>query len=271
MLQVDRMNKINRIVAYGCSYTAGDELMDHVVMGVTFEKCNDIKQQYLDTYSRNCAISYFRKDFKKISHYQNAYRNRTWAAQLAKRLNINFENRAVNGSGPDEHYFRIYNDLVNGLINDSDLILVGLTSMDRIIDFRPIRAMPHNNTLISASIPEEEGSRLFIELFNDDFTVYNYCKNIHLLHCLSSKINLLMQPMRKWWTIDHIIRRDIPNTKEYAINVWNECKPSLLSNLYLEDIVPACGFGHPAIESHTLLAEQLEELVRNRFQLLKIT
>jgi hypothetical protein len=245
--------------------------MDHVVMGVTFEECNDIKQQYLDTYSKNLAVTKFRKDFKKISKHKAAYNNSSWAAQLAKRLNVNFENRAVNGSGMDEHYFRIYNDLVNGLINDTDLILVGLTSMDRIIDFRPIRGMPHNNTLISGHIPEEEGSRLFIELFSDDFTVYNYCKNIHLLHCLGSKINLLMQPMRKWWIIDNLVRFDIPNTKEYAINVWNECSTSLLSNLYLEDIVPECGFGHPAIESHTLLAEQLEELVRNRFQLLKIT
>ena len=45
---MNHMKKINRIVAYGCSYTVGDEIMDHDVLGMTFEECNDIKQKYLN-------------------------------------------------------------------------------------------------------------------------------------------------------------------------------------------------------------------------------
>jgi len=282
------MKKINKIVAYGCSYTAGDEIMDHEFLGMTFAECNRVKQKYLNAGGITNAIDAWWagwKDALKLGimppskQFKNDYKigwrpfiqtqmKMSWAGQLAKRLNVQFENRAVNGSSLDEHYFKIYTDFQNGRIDNNDLVLCGLTNYRRIIDFRTNRYEPYNNTLVSHLIPHEEGSRLFLELFNNDFMIYQYCKNIHLLHCLGSKMNLLMQPMQKEFILDHIISLDIPETKQYAESVWNECASSFLSELYLSDEHPRCGFGHPALESHTLLAEQLEDLVRNKFQLL---
>lgn len=262
------MNKINRIVAYGCSYTAGDELMDHVKMGMTFDECNQIKQRYANnTVTQGYDIAAFRKDFELPREYP-LHRNSSWAAILARQLNISFENRAINGSGLDEHYFKIYNDYTIGQIKDTDLVLIGLTTADRTIDFRPNRLMPHNISFISGMIPNKDSSKLLLELWNDDFLVFHYFRTIHLLHFLSLKINLLMQPMRKTWTPSYIHTLDIPHTKHYVDSIWNECTSSILSELYLEDTTPLCGFGHPSVESHMLLAEQLEELVRNKFQLL---
>ena len=263
---LEDMKKINRILAYGCSYTAGDEIMDHIKMGISFEECNRIKQRYQVDYGQGYDIAKFRIEFNILRDNPLHIRN-SWAAILAKQLQVSFENRAVNGSGLDEHYFTIYNDYISGKIKDTDLVLVGLTSIDRIIDFRLDRPMPHNISLISGLIPKDEGSRLLVELRNDDFLVFYYFKTIHLLHCLSSKINLMMQPMRKMWTMPYINNLDIPYTKQYANSVWNECKESILSELYLDDNIPLCGFGHPSLDSHILLAEQLEKSVRDKFEL----
>ena len=286
-MNMNHMKKINRIVAYGCSYTVGDEIMDHDVLRMTFAECNGIKHKYLNTGGVASAWDgwktgwkdalklgimpppkQFKIDYRTDRWHSYLHRQMSWAGQLAKRLHVQFENRAVIGSGLDEHYFKIYNDFQNGKINDNDLVLCGLTNYHRIIDFRTNRYEPANNTLISYLIPNEEGSRLFLELFNNDFMIYQYCKNIHLLHCLGSKMNLLMQPMQKEVILDHIIGLDIPETKQYAESIWNECASSFLSKLYLSDEYPRCGFGHPSLESHTLLAEQLEDLVRDKFQLL---
>lgn len=261
------MKKINRILAYGCSYTAGDEIMDHITMGVSFEECNRIKKTYRTNVGRGHDIKTFREDFNILKDNPLQIWD-SWASMLAKKLSVSFENRAVNGSSLDEHYFKIYNDYISGKIKETDLVLVGLTSMDRMIDFRATRPMPHNNSLVSSLIPNDEGSRLLVELRNDDFLVFHYFKNIHLLHYLGSKINLMMQPMRKIWTMPFINNLDVPYTRQYANSVWNECTENILSELYLDFTIPLCGFGHPPLESHILLADQLEKLVSDKFQLL---
>ena len=61
---LEGMKKINRILAYGCSYTAGDEIMDHIKMGISFEECNQIKQRYQVDYGQGYDIAGFRKDFE---------------------------------------------------------------------------------------------------------------------------------------------------------------------------------------------------------------
>ena len=57
---LEDMKKINRILAYGCSYTAGDEIMDHIKMGISFEECNRIKQRYQVV--QQVVYGYLKKD-----------------------------------------------------------------------------------------------------------------------------------------------------------------------------------------------------------------
>ena len=73
--------------------------------------------------------------------------------------------------------------------------------------------------------------------------------------------------MRKMWTMPYINNLEIPYTKQYANSIWDECKESILSELYLDDTIPLCGFSHPSLDSHILLAEQLEKPVRDKFEL----
>ena len=249
---------INRILAYGCSYTAGDEIMDHVVMGITFEECNKWKREYLN--NRLSSVAYtskFKTDFK-IAWNDPLHRNSSWAAQLAKIANLPFENRAMNGSGLDEQYLKIYHDYENGLILDSDLVLIGLTSMNRMIDFRLKEKI---TTLISKNIPNDVGSRLLLELYNDDYIVYHYFKSLSLLNNLSSKMRLLMQPMVNDMLDTGLDKLNLQHSRQYADSIWSECGPNILSQFYL-GTHPKCEFGHPALECHIELAEKIYENVK---------
>jgi hypothetical protein len=250
--------KINRIVAYGCSYTAGDEIMDHIVMGITFEECNQWKRPYLNKGSASVAYtSKFKTDFN-IQWDDPLHRANSWAAQVAKLADLPFENRAMNGSGLDEQYIKIYNDYENGLILDSDLVLVGLTSMDRMIDFRLKEKI---TTLISRNIPNDISSRLLLELYNDDYIVYHYFKTLSLLNSLNSKINLLMQPMVNNMLEMELDKLNLQHSRQYADSIWRECRPNILSEFYLRTS-PKCEFGHPALECHIELAEKIHENIK---------
>jgi hypothetical protein len=257
------MNKnFNRIIAYGCSYTAGDEIMDHIVMGVSFEECNQWKQDYLNNKTASLAhTTNFKKDFN-IRWDDPLHRNSSWAAQLAKLLNVPFENRAMNGSGLDEQYLGIYMDYDQGRILDTDLVLVGLTSMNRMIDFRLKEKI---TTLISKNIPDDVGSKLYLDMYNDDYVVFHYFKTLELFNGLATKIQLMMQPMTNDMMLGQLDRLSIPHTRSFANTVWkNSIDNILLPEEYLQPLIVngvarKCAFGHPPLESHIELAEKLHK------------
>jgi hypothetical protein len=254
----------NRIIAYGCSYTAGDEIMDHIVMGVSFEECNQTKLDYLNNRRSSIVPVYtsrFKEDFN-IKWNDPLHRNSSWAAQLAKLLDIPFENRAMNGSGLDEQYLGIYMDYAQGQILDNDLVLVGLTSMNRTIDFRLKEKI---TTLVSKNIPDELGSKLFLDIYNDDFLVFQYFKTLNLLSNLSSDINLLIQPMVADMTPKQLDNLKLTHSRLFANNVWK----NIIDNIILPEeclqppivngVAKKCAFGHPPLESHIELAEKLHK------------
>lgn len=261
------MNKnINRIIAYGCSYTAGDEIMDHVVMGVSFEECNQWKLDYLKNRSRSTHYTgKFKQDFN-IAWNDPLHKKSSWAGQLANLMNLSFENRATNGSGLDEQYFRMYNDYTQGLILDTDLVVVGLTSMNRIIDFRSADKV---TTLISNDIPDDIGSKLLLDIYNDDYAVFHYFRTLNSFNSLRSKIRLLIQPMVNNMLPHELDQLNIPHTRSFAEDIWkNSMGNMVLPEEYLRPpiingIAKNCAFGHPPLESHIELAEKIYKQIKS--------
>jgi len=247
----------NRVIAYGCSLTAGDELMDHVFMDTSFEKCNRIKRQYIADLGRKDAVDKFRKTYNIHRADAELNRNHSWAAYLAKHLDLPFENRATSGSGIDQVYFNIYHDILNSSISETDLILVGLPPQYRMIDFRdPHKPVPF---LLNRLDKHNIKNKLLIDMFNDDFVYFHYFKTIELLCNL--KINIRLQPMLPNMILDQSYK--INYTRDYINSVWvNSTQNMLLSEESLKyPIVDGeeikCGFGHRPVESHMLLAEQI--------------
>ena len=256
------MNKsIKRILAYGCSFTAGAEIMDHVVMGVSFEECNRQKLNYL---KNNKSPYSFNQDFN-IEWNNPLGRNSSWPAQLADLLGLEFENRARNGTSLDDHYLKIYNDYNQGLILEDDLVLVGLTTMNRMIDFRSNEKIA---TLMLRDIPYEASSKLLLDICNDDYLVFQYFKTLILLNGFNSKMQLRMQPMTITILDTGLMHLNNPHTKQFAKDVWSSIidkvllPEEFLKRPEVNGVKIACGFAHPPLESHTELANKIFERVK---------
>jgi hypothetical protein len=108
---VNKIREINRIVSFGCSMTAGEELMD------------EVRQQHKNI-SDELTIELKRKELSLA-----------WPAQLAKLYDIPIYNFAESGSSFEKQIMQFIKAEEKNLIKDDTLILWGLTSMGRGVFF----------------------------------------------------------------------------------------------------------------------------------------
>lgn len=120
--------KFSRLVAYGCSHTAGAETQDN-----DFIPDADLIKKEIGM--SNFMIKYHEILSQDIIKYANAGKEKSYIKHLADRLNIPYDNRAEPGSGLAEQIFRLETDLSNNLINETDLIIIGITGKDRVLYF----------------------------------------------------------------------------------------------------------------------------------------
>lgn len=261
--------RIKRILAYGCSWTAGSELMDHVHMGVSFDKCNTIKKTYIATGKTHENMHRFIEKYNiDDPALVNLNHCSSWAGQVAGMLNKPLKNRAEGGSSLDQIYFTLYMDFIKGNILDTDLVLVGLTTPYRTVKFRD-----HVVGSLQLGYHFREGKeedKSMIELFNDDYLVYTYFKTLQLFGALKDKINIRLQPV-----IQEVYPHrpetfifDLKQTRDYACAVWNSLQDVfLLEAEYLQEYIvdgkpKRCGFMHEPVESHTELANKIYNQVK---------
>jgi hypothetical protein len=175
--------KYNRLVAYGCSHTAGEETQD---------------EDYVpdaDNIKKNIGISKFRLQYQKVigNHldgYTDAGKRRSYVKHLADKLGIQYSNRAESGSSLAQQIYRLEQDLANNNILDSDLIIIGITSKDRLLTFLPTGP---RSTILSnpQNYPEflKGHEQAFLEHFNDQtVTFYNLMLFQYLLNLAREKL-----------------------------------------------------------------------------------
>lgn len=245
-------NNFDRILAYGCSWTAGDELLDHEIIGVSFSECNRIKNECKHPNVFNAKYN--------ITNRCEINRNASWAAQLAKLMNIPFENRAIGGSSMDHIYYNIYIDMLKEHIGPRDLVLVGLTSPNRFLQF--IHKTPQS--VLLGYLPhwkDEETLKLFTTICEDNYIVFSYFRTLAALNALKDRINIRIQPTSGGMSPNsEVFLYDIGDVKKYALDVWDKCDTMLLAEDFLKmepENVEICRYQHQPVESHIALAKRI--------------
>lgn len=256
-------NKINpesidRVIAYGCSFTAGDEIVDHLLLNVSFDEVNKIKKNYSN------QVEFYEK--LSIEFPNDTMRRNSWAGQLAKLLNKPFVSKAYPGYSIAQSYFQIHSDWKNNFITDRDLILLGLTGPSRIMwynkELKVLDSAPLLNYIENCNYDTTEQKPL-LELFDDNLTAFNYFSFLNNVQQLKNHINIRIQPMTANNTVDskHFSLLGIDsNIMKYCLDVFDDCQNiTLLSKEYLRNktIDPKftlCRYGHPPLESHIELA-----------------
>jgi len=121
-----KTNTINfdRIVAYGCSLTAGMELADSDILDIP----------NIDEYKKSLGVTKWLDLLHKklpLNEVLKLENNLAWPKYVADYFNVDYVNRAVYGSNGESSIWYVEQDIASGFLKDTDLILVGQTEPTR--------------------------------------------------------------------------------------------------------------------------------------------
>lgn len=258
----DKVVNFNRIVAYGCSFTNGAELADHIILGISPEEMDHLK----DIKSRDEVSQIFKDRNFSVGLIEKAQHTLSWACKMAEKFKVDYENRAKAGASNQGILFNVQKDLASGKILDTDLILVGLTSEYRWLYFNdlgnPINVLfgwEHN-------WPNEDIHREFSLIANGFFLLYQYYNTLVQFNSLHKELNnrLLIQYLHATFT-------DYVNFHRPQVSTNQEFLRLIEQHSNLESVIDhdycfgrvvhwdndTHGYYHPKEKFHQILADHL--------------
>lgn len=254
----NKILKFNRIVSYGCSYTQGAELADHLILRYRDPSDVDESKRKTGTFPKGCVI--WEDNMKR--EYESLL---TYAGFLAKKFNVDHCSRGVAGYSLGQIVYDIILDLEKNVITQEDLILVGLTGVGRFFYFneenQPISVLMNYDF----TWPNKNFYKEMTLNYNEASLLYDYFQNLLILDYLNKvKLNnqLLVQPLHsdlqdefKWLkgkkdNFIEIFR--IMENLDFIIN-----KDLSFGNLTRWQKESLHGFNHPKKIYHERLADSL--------------
>ncbi len=269
-----KLNQINRLVAYGCSYTSGEELADaDYIPELTLDQMNSEKillgnDKFYKKYLGD-------RDKIEVAIRQNET-SRAWPAKLIKDLNVSWTylNRARGGASMQEIVVTLEHDLYNGIIRDNDLIIVGITSDSRVLKFSD-NGDPQS--LVCSDLDGRWRSTVMRELFiqefvNEYWATYSWYQSIAYIDMLSKQFNgrILQQYLHSTYS-QNVNNRKLKTEFLKITNNLENCSSIIDSNLSFYttdnhwDSTNTHGFHHPYESVHDSLAKQLAIKIKEKY------
>ena len=254
-------HSFTRVVAYGCSFTKGDELCDHEL------------EPNADAIKKELGCQKFTTDFLYKNHLPEVVeemikrqKELSWAGQIAKKLNVPIENRAEGGlsAGAIFSYFLI--DLNAGRITDTDLVLIGYTS-----PFRVFHINKHNqfNTLLTSFpemwIPELQTQKEFLinNLFTDENMLFSWHSTlINLIYYAEHKLPGRMFIAKCNWHHTHTSATKQLRRLFTEFEKETNSSPAMSTKIlydFLDSTDIVHGGGHPSVGVHIKFADYVFE------------
>jgi len=264
-----RTIKFDRIVAYGCSFTAGTELAEFLVSPSTpIEEIDKIK----------------RRDFaglpKKFPHYTGVFnddiqaigRNLSWAKQIANNLKVGFVNKAFPGHGVQNMVYGIEKDLKNGFLTETDLIVVGITSADRWMFFEKDGNAQRVLFSYSHMWPSKQLHEDFVTyIANDYFNSYQWYNSIKYLDMLSDRIGGRILQCYLHSTFNELKKNKWNNLKSEFVDQFDEMQtfesivePNFALATGIDWDNETHGGWHPKIQFHTKYANHITNILTGK-------
>lgn len=257
--------KIDRIVSYGCSFTAGQELGDAEILQIDVDILDKMKQD-LGVLNGD-AIYKTREMQKKCDAHSLTF---SWPSHLAKKIDVSYWNRAHLGTSIADAVFRLTHDLEHGLIGDDDLIIVGVTCPTRFstVTNRHDNYVETKMLSLSKHWPSKEVHEFMVETWGtNNNIIWEHAKHLKYLDLLSDSLggrikmvttvyswNNMVQhsfPTQISWLSDirfkHLLGRDVSFSDTYGDTPYEQASH---------------GWGHPTAEYHIKFAD----LVYNRLK-----
>jgi hypothetical protein len=245
----------NRIVAYGCSLTAGMELADEIIVP-------EFTKTEIDEYKNKNGIKGWMDLLQTkmpLSEVLRIENNLAWPKILADHFGVDYANRAVYGSNSDSSIYFIEQDLKT-FLTPFDLILVGHSETTRYF-WLDETGTPNHGCI--GGVDDRWPSLVFHDeyksLIKSPHLIYQWIKDIKYLDMLSQKLD------------GRILQQYCSQTYKEEVVIKNIDKPSDISNLYsiidedysFNSIVEWSNpdhihkFTHPKQKFHKMFAEHI--------------
>lgn len=179
---------VEKVIGYGCSFTAGDELCDHII----HPDADQIKATRGIMYWKDrYGTLENRQKFKTISKEHEL----SWVGQLASNLNVPFENNAIGGYSLDSAIFRLEQDFYNHKITSNTLAVLGITNPWRVMYFN--RGKQEIKNVLLSHITNSLDKGTILNIYSNDLLMLNYVNSIQRLIAFAKdyNINLYAVPM----------------------------------------------------------------------------
>lgn len=176
--------EIDKIISFGCSFTAGAELLDHHI----HPDSDDIKRKTKGTQVWRDKYQLPHPDAMRLMKQEQKI---SWAGQTATKLGVDFNGLAKGGSSVAYSLFELEKLLYNNEISDSTLILFGVTQMSRSIHFNPGHGTVKSFILGHPQWwPNEKWDKMTVlDIYSDTMQIWLQLNYIHRLIELSNKLN----------------------------------------------------------------------------------
>lgn len=289
--------EFDRIVAYGCSFVAGSELIDHLPLSYIgdvdavdaakrkFHSANDdFFKKYFEDAAKQGKISpeWINSngdfDYHKLFSQQANY---TFVNKLAEKFGVPCLNKGWGGASVNSVPYSIEYDIANDVITEKDLIVIGITSPNRAFYLNGRGEGKHllygwmNNQW-----PSKEIHDAFVLHFSNDFNIaWEYFKHIKYIEMLNQQLGgrIILIPIFE--SFSDLFRENayyVPKTWENNnSDKFNkifkqvaefksilDCSFSEIVDPYQTDLLH--GHGHPKIKHHEEYAELLHSKLKNQ-------
>lgn len=260
---------------FGCSFTSGHELMDHDLLGVTFEECNKMKKEHLLSKKTLGEFDLLVKKHAGIDHqqYNDLSSRRSYANRLATKLGLKHINYAEPGLAIEHSTLKFFDACYSGeLTPENDVIFFGLTTPHRYLYFND------KGTALTRVMSHE----VFFDedLFHNDYKImqsYYFSMQNVMNYCIKHSFEFVIQPVVSWrllypdlvdpnyevflqmdrnWKYLSMFRTMLDEFLAYSI----DSNLTLTTN-YIPSKHGVCGFKHPTEIAHEMFSQGLYDKI----------
>ena len=260
--------KIGRIVSYGCSFTAGQELGDAEIL--------QIDEDVLDKMKRDAGVL-SGANIYKTKEMQNKCDELSltlsWPSHLAKKINVPCWNRAVLGTSLGDAIYKLTYDLEHGHIKDDDLIIVGITCPTRfstLIDngYMRTRMIAYQTPFW----PSKDIHEFMIKTWGTDSNlIWEHAKHIKYLDLLSDSLGGRIKMVMTVFSWDHLLQHSYPNHISWMSDIQfkhlmdrDVCFTATYGNTAQDYEDAIHGWGHPKLKFHISFADVVYNMLHER-------
>lgn len=258
---------IDRIVFYGCSFTAGQELGDAEILQIDGNVLDKVKR------SRGALDAMAIYKTKEMQNRCDEHSlTLSWPTKLTKKMGVSCWNRAELGTSLEDVVYKLTYDIEHGLIQDNDLIIVGVTCPTRFSTLSN-----RDNHMVTRMLayekpfwPSKQIHEFMVRTWGtDNNIIWEHAKHLKHLDLLSDSLGGRIKMVTTVFSWEHLLQHSYPNRMSWLTDIqFKHLMGRDVSFSITYGDTPyrevSHGWGHPKVDYHIKFADLVYDMLKDR-------